>query len=145
MTKIYPIHVSPSLSLSFPSLSSFSSFFHTFSPSLPPGCLFDGSVYGKGDVITIQPCLAQMTCLGNNLYSAVKQLGWVKTLSFFLSFFLLSFFLSILFIFFHISFYFLPLYLNFVLTLYLSLVSFICFYFDVDMKLTFGTFRKKEI
>merc|ERR1711963_1069532 len=39
------------------------------------GCLFDGRVYAKDDVITIQPCLAQMTCLGNNAYSDLQSLG----------------------------------------------------------------------
>ncbi|KAL4237198.1 hypothetical protein ACF0H5_005578 [Mactra antiquata] len=39
------------------------------------GCLFDGKVYGKGDVITVADCLAQYTCLGNNLLSQITQLG----------------------------------------------------------------------
>ncbi|XP_052776020.1 uncharacterized protein LOC128213942 [Mya arenaria] len=33
------------------------------------GCLYDGTVYGVGDKIIIQPCLAEMTCLGNNVLS----------------------------------------------------------------------------
>ncbi|KAK7502252.1 hypothetical protein BaRGS_00006616 [Batillaria attramentaria] len=38
------------------------------------GCLFDGRVYAKNDKIIIQPCLAEMTCLGSNEYSEPKQL-----------------------------------------------------------------------
>merc|ERR1712179_802742 len=41
------------------------------------GCLFDGRVYGPGETITIQPCLAQMTCDGHNSYSNVVHLGGV--------------------------------------------------------------------
>merc|ERR1712154_590347 len=41
------------------------------------GCLFDGRVYQPGDVITIGGCLARMTCLGNNLYSDMEQLGGI--------------------------------------------------------------------
>ncbi|XP_045159305.1 uncharacterized protein LOC123524853 [Mercenaria mercenaria] len=41
------------------------------------GCLFDGRVYGKGDKITIKPCLAQMTCDGFNIYKDMKSLGGV--------------------------------------------------------------------
>merc|ERR1711936_684191 len=39
------------------------------------GCLFDGRVYQPGDVIMIGHCLARMTCLGNNNYGAMEQLG----------------------------------------------------------------------
>ena len=42
---------------------------------LSAGCLYDGKVYSAGDVITIQPCLAQMTCQGYNSYSYPKSLG----------------------------------------------------------------------
>ncbi|KAK7099766.1 hypothetical protein V1264_022822 [Littorina saxatilis] len=39
------------------------------------GCLLDGTVYAKGDKIIIQPCLAELTCLGNNDYSEITSLG----------------------------------------------------------------------
>ncbi|KAL3868976.1 hypothetical protein ACJMK2_041721 [Sinanodonta woodiana] len=39
------------------------------------GCLFDGHVYQKGENIIIGHCLAEMTCLGNNLYSDPVSLG----------------------------------------------------------------------
>ena len=38
------------------------------------GCLFDGSVYAAGDKVVIKPCLAEMTCLGQNRYSDITQL-----------------------------------------------------------------------
>jgi len=41
------------------------------------GCVYDGRVYGKGDVITVQPCLAQLTCLGDNNFSQITMLGGV--------------------------------------------------------------------
>ncbi|KAH3867361.1 hypothetical protein DPMN_030488 [Dreissena polymorpha] len=41
------------------------------------GCLFDGRVYGKGDTILIQPCLATMICEGYNSYSFPRALGGV--------------------------------------------------------------------
>ena len=42
------------------------------------GCLFDGSVYAAGDKVVIEPCLAEITCLGQNRYSDITQLGWVN-------------------------------------------------------------------
>ena len=42
------------------------------------GCLFDGRVYAAGDKVVIEPCLAEMTCLGQNRYYDITQLGWVN-------------------------------------------------------------------
>ncbi|KAL8562305.1 hypothetical protein ACOMHN_037261 [Nucella lapillus] len=39
------------------------------------GCLYDGRVYSKGDIITVQPCLARFTCMGRNSYSDITMLG----------------------------------------------------------------------
>ena len=40
-----------------------------------PGCMYDGKAYQTGDVVMIQKCLAQMTCLGDNNFGELKQLG----------------------------------------------------------------------
>ncbi|VDI73932.1 Hypothetical predicted protein [Mytilus galloprovincialis] len=41
------------------------------------GCLFDGKIYNKNDIITISHCLAQMECLGFNSYGEIKSLGGI--------------------------------------------------------------------
>ncbi|XP_052102812.1 uncharacterized protein LOC127736271 isoform X3 [Mytilus californianus] len=41
------------------------------------GCLFNGRIYNKNDIITISHCLAQMECLGFNAYRELKSLGGI--------------------------------------------------------------------
>ncbi|XP_033736545.1 uncharacterized protein LOC117324825 [Pecten maximus] len=41
------------------------------------GCVFDGSVYQKGEVIVEKGCLAEMTCLGKNVYGDLHMLSGV--------------------------------------------------------------------
>ncbi|XP_069128475.1 uncharacterized protein [Argopecten irradians] len=41
------------------------------------GCLFDGAVYQKGQVIVEKGCLAEMTCFGHNLYGNLHMLGGI--------------------------------------------------------------------
>ncbi|KAK3777553.1 hypothetical protein RRG08_021673 [Elysia crispata] len=36
------------------------------------GCLFDGHIYDKGDMIVIPNCLGQMECLGDNDLGPIK-------------------------------------------------------------------------
>ncbi|XP_060073683.1 uncharacterized protein LOC132553454 [Ylistrum balloti] len=41
------------------------------------GCLFDGRVYQKGELVIPLGCLSEMTCLGKNVYGDLHLLGGV--------------------------------------------------------------------